>query len=89
MARRPGDAGGAGEADRASGSATSRRGPRLAAATTLARSSEPNTKLLGDDPKQWAWGKLHTATFRHPLAGLGTATRRRSTWGRSAAAATV
>jgi penicillin amidase len=29
--------------------------------------------LLGEDPKQWSWGKLHTATFRHPLATLGPA----------------
>ncbi|NLY00315.1 MAG: penicillin acylase family protein [Rhodopirellula sp.] len=30
-------------------------------------------KLLGEDPKQWSWGRLHTATFRHPLATLGPA----------------
>jgi len=30
-------------------------------------------KLQGDDPKQWSWGRLHTTTFRHPLAGLGDA----------------
>ncbi len=30
-------------------------------------------KLLGDDAGQWSWGKLHTATFRHPLAVLGPA----------------
>jgi penicillin amidase len=30
-------------------------------------------KLLGDDPRQWSWGRLHTATFRHPLASLGPA----------------
>jgi penicillin amidase len=28
-------------------------------------------KRLGDDPEKWAWSKLHTAPFRHPLAGLG------------------
>jgi penicillin amidase len=28
---------------------------------------------LGDDVSKWAWGKLHTAPFRHPLAGLGPA----------------
>jgi penicillin amidase len=28
---------------------------------------------LGDDPKQWAWGKLHTVTFRHPLGALSPA----------------
>ena len=25
----------------------------------------------GEDPKQWSWGRMHTATFRHPLATLG------------------
>ena len=28
-------------------------------------------KLLGDDPATWSWGKLHTASFEHPLASLG------------------
>lgn len=27
-------------------------------------------KLLGPDASQWSWGRLHTATFRHPLATL-------------------
>ncbi len=26
---------------------------------------------LGHDPARWRWGAVHTATFRHPLAGLG------------------
>lgn len=29
-------------------------------------------KLLGDDPNAWSWGKMHTATFEHPLASMGT-----------------
>lgn len=28
-------------------------------------------KMLGDNPDQWRWGQLHTATFNHPLASLG------------------
>jgi penicillin amidase len=28
---------------------------------------------LGLDVDKWSWGKLHTVTFRHPLAKLGTA----------------
>lgn len=28
---------------------------------------------LGNDPQQWAWGKLHVTPFRHPLATLGPA----------------
>jgi penicillin amidase len=27
--------------------------------------------MLGIDPTLWSWGKLHTTTFRHPLAQLG------------------
>lgn len=30
-------------------------------------------KLLGDDPQRWTWGRLHTASFDHPLANLGPA----------------
>ncbi len=30
-------------------------------------------KLVGDNPQQWHWGQLHTATFKHPLASLGLA----------------
>jgi penicillin amidase len=29
--------------------------------------------LLPGDDKDWSWGRLHTTTFRHPLAGLGPA----------------
>jgi penicillin G amidase len=28
------------------------------------------TKLLGDDPQQWRWGKLHHAEFEHALSPL-------------------
>lgn len=38
---------------------------------TFAYAVEQTRKLLGDDPVQWKWGKLHTVTFRHPLASLG------------------
>jgi penicillin amidase len=30
-------------------------------------------EVLGSDMQQWSWGRLHTATFRHPLAALGPA----------------
>jgi penicillin G amidase len=30
--------------------------------------AELQTKV-GADPSQWQWGKLHSATFRHPVAG--------------------
>ena len=39
----------------------------------LTRAIARTKKLLGEDPKQWSWGRLHTATFRHPLATLGPA----------------
>ncbi len=26
--------------------------------------------LLGEDSSQWSWGRLHQATFRHPMEGL-------------------
>ena len=39
----------------------------------LTRAIARTRKLLGDDPSQWSWGRLHTATFRHPLAALGPA----------------
>ncbi|MDX1948623.1 MAG: penicillin acylase family protein [Pirellulaceae bacterium] len=38
---------------------------------TLAAAVERIKKLLGDDPRDWAWGKLHTASLTHPLASLG------------------
>ena len=28
------------------------------------------TQTLGPDQKQWQWGRLHTARFEHPLAGV-------------------
>jgi penicillin amidase len=28
-------------------------------------------EALGPDVSRWSWGRLHTAAFRHPLAGLG------------------
>jgi penicillin amidase len=41
--------------------------------TTFARAVRRTQGLLGTDVKGWRWGKLHTVTFRHPLAGLGPA----------------
>ncbi len=41
--------------------------------TTFARAVRRTQKLLGPDPAGWRWGKLHTASFRHALAGLGPA----------------
>src|SRR5581483_10662388 len=41
--------------------------------TTFTRAVRRTTALLGNDPAGWRWGKLHTATFRHPLAALGPA----------------
>ncbi len=38
---------------------------------TLTRAVVRTTKLLGDDPAKWRWGKLHTATFHHPLEKFG------------------
>lgn len=38
---------------------------------TFLRAIKRTTDLLGNDVQQWQWGKLHTATFRHPLAELG------------------
>jgi penicillin G amidase len=39
--------------------------------TTLAAAVAKVKKRLGNDVEKWAWGKLHTAPFRHALAGLG------------------
>jgi penicillin amidase len=39
--------------------------------TTFARAVERTQKLLPGDPLFWRWGKLHTVTFKHPLATLG------------------
>lgn len=41
--------------------------------TTFAAAVAKTKQLLGDDPKSWRWGKLHTATFQHPLASLSPA----------------
>lgn len=38
---------------------------------TLAAAVARTKELLGNDSSTWAWGKLHTAIFEHPLAGLG------------------
>ncbi|RPJ73285.1 MAG: hypothetical protein EHM24_08250, partial [Acidobacteria bacterium] len=35
---------------------------------TLAEAWRELAKRLGPDPSQWAWGKIHTASFRHSLA---------------------
>jgi penicillin amidase len=43
------------------------------AQTTFATAVTKTKAALGDDPSQWTWGKLHTTTFRHPLARLGPA----------------
>jgi penicillin amidase len=40
---------------------------------TFARAVKRAKALLPADMNQWAWGKLHTMTFRHPLASLGPA----------------
>jgi len=37
---------------------------------TLERAASELTKLQGPDPGNWAWGRLHTVRFRHPLDGL-------------------
>jgi penicillin G amidase len=41
--------------------------------TTFARAVQRLTELLPGGPEKWAWGRLHTVTFRHPLAGLSPA----------------
>lgn len=38
--------------------------------STLARAVRKSEALLGKDVGQWNWGRLHTATFVHPLASL-------------------
>lgn len=46
------------------------RDPKLAGLLdrTLAAAWEDLSALLGPDPAQWAWGKLHHGFFEHPLA---------------------
>jgi len=39
-------------------------------ATTLSAAWGDCAKLLGDDPAQWAWGKLHHGAFPHPLGRI-------------------
>jgi penicillin amidase len=41
--------------------------------TTFLGAIIKTNKALGQDSNQWAWGKLHTTPFRHPLARLGPA----------------
>lgn len=41
--------------------------------STFAKAVLRTRQLLGEDRSQWRWGRLHTATFRHPLAGWGAA----------------
>jgi penicillin amidase len=38
---------------------------------TFARAVKKTEETLPGGPDKWTWGRLHTATFRHPLAGLG------------------
>jgi penicillin amidase len=33
------------------------------------RAHDELTERLGDDPERWAWGELHTATFREGTLG--------------------
>ncbi|WGF89611.1 penicillin acylase family protein [Marinivivus vitaminiproducens] len=39
-------------------------------AESLASAVAQVTELLGDDPQDWRWGKLHQAVFEHALAPL-------------------
>ncbi|HEX5273086.1 MAG TPA: penicillin acylase family protein, partial [Gemmataceae bacterium] len=41
--------------------------------TTFRKAVDRVKKLLPGDEKEWAWGRLHTTTFRHPLSALGPA----------------
>jgi penicillin amidase len=41
--------------------------------STFARAVEKIKTRLGSDPAKWSWGKLHMATFKHPLASMGSA----------------
>lgn len=38
---------------------------------TLTKAVARTKSLLGDDAAAWSWGRLHQATFHHPLANLG------------------
>ena len=39
--------------------------------STFRKAVDRIRKLLPGDEKEWSWGRLHTTTFRHPLAALG------------------
>jgi len=41
--------------------------------TTFRAAVRKVKELLPGDEKDWAWGRLHTTTFRHPMAALGPA----------------
>src|SRR5262249_53332849 len=41
--------------------------------TTFHRAVDKLKELLPGDVQEWSWGRLHTTTFRHPLARLGPA----------------
>jgi penicillin amidase len=41
--------------------------------TTFGKAVSRARKFLPGDEKDWSWGRLHTTTFRHPLASLGPA----------------
>src|SRR5262249_21738529 len=43
---------------------------RLLRTTFRSAVGKLKAQLPGDD-KEWSWGRLHTTTFRHPLAALG------------------
>ncbi len=41
--------------------------------TSFRKAVERLRKLQPGNEKEWSWGRLHTTTFRHPLASLGLA----------------
>lgn len=41
--------------------------------STLVTAASRVKTMLGDDPAQWRWGKLHTARLEHPMASLSPA----------------
>ena len=45
--------------------------------SALAAAVAALTPTLGDDLNRWTWGRIHTATFQHPLAATGEAARLR------------
>jgi penicillin amidase len=42
---------------------------------TLQTAEQKLSVRLGPDPKNWAWGKLHRASFFHPLGGVAPAAK--------------